>query len=132
MDLEFIICRSHSTDASLHASRADSIISFMSKGMDELRDGVRNLRARARSLRPTSRPPPSPSVRRNRSQVSPLITLCRPTRPFQAPPSPNKPEIIHPTDKSMYESITASTVSYYSNDPYFAPKKSNLSSRLHR
>nr|CDJ86842.1 unnamed protein product [Haemonchus contortus] len=48
--------RSHSVEASLHCS-SDSIMSFMSRGVGELRDGIRVLRQRARSLRPARRPP---------------------------------------------------------------------------
>ncbi|VDO64545.1 unnamed protein product, partial [Heligmosomoides polygyrus] len=48
--------RSHYTAASLQCSRSDSIMSFMSRGVGELRDGIRVLRQRARSLRPARRP----------------------------------------------------------------------------
>uniref|UniRef100_A0A1I7X8T2 Rho-GAP domain-containing protein n=1 Tax=Heterorhabditis bacteriophora TaxID=37862 RepID=A0A1I7X8T2_HETBA len=62
----FFLKTSHSTDTSLPMSRTDSIISFMSRGMGELREGVRSLRdrarVRARSLRPSFRPPLSPGV----------------------------------------------------------------------
>ncbi|CAD6190575.1 unnamed protein product [Caenorhabditis auriculariae] len=76
--------RSHSTDASFQSSRTDSIISFMSRGMDEIRDGVRSLRARARSMRPTSRPPPSPRARRSRaSQPTPSPRFAEENRSIQ-------------------------------------------------
>ncbi|KHJ96739.1 hypothetical protein OESDEN_03298 [Oesophagostomum dentatum] len=55
--------RSHSVEASLQSTRSDSIMSFMSRGVDELRGGIRLLRQRARSLRfSRSRPPSSPIV----------------------------------------------------------------------
>ncbi|WKY14280.1 hypothetical protein Q1695_000098 [Nippostrongylus brasiliensis] len=48
--------RCHSVEASLQCSRSDSIMSFMSRGVGEIRDGIRGLRQRARSLRPARRP----------------------------------------------------------------------------
>uniref|UniRef100_A0A8R1HTC9 GTPase-activating protein rrc-1 n=2 Tax=Caenorhabditis japonica TaxID=281687 RepID=A0A8R1HTC9_CAEJA len=58
--------RSHSTDAAFQSSRTDSFIQLMHTGMDQIREGMRIFRARARSMRPTSRPPPSPRTRRAR------------------------------------------------------------------
>lgn len=58
--------RSHSTDATFQSSRTDSFIQLMHTGMDQIREGMRIFRARARSMRPTSRPPPSPRTRRAR------------------------------------------------------------------
>ncbi|UMM39678.1 hypothetical protein L5515_016621 [Caenorhabditis briggsae] len=58
--------RSHSTDATFQSSRADSFMQLMHTGMDQIREGMRIFRARARSMRPTSRPPPSPRTRRAR------------------------------------------------------------------
>lgn len=58
--------RSHSTDATFQTSRADSFMQLMHTGMDQIREGMRIFRARARSMRPTSRPPPSPRTRRAR------------------------------------------------------------------
>ncbi|GMT07382.1 hypothetical protein PENTCL1PPCAC_29556, partial [Pristionchus entomophagus] len=53
--------RSQSTDA-FRARRSDSIISMITKGYGEIRDGVRTWTKRAYSLRPGSRPPPSPQL----------------------------------------------------------------------
>ncbi|KAF8354830.1 rrc-1 [Pristionchus pacificus] len=53
--------RSQSTDA-FRAGRSDSIISMITKGYGEIRDGVRTWTKRAYSLRPGSRPPPSPQL----------------------------------------------------------------------
>ncbi|CAI5455097.1 unnamed protein product [Caenorhabditis angaria] len=58
--------RSHSTDATFQSSRTDSFIQLMHNGMDQIREGMRIFRQRARSMRPTSRPPPSPRARRAR------------------------------------------------------------------
>uniref|UniRef100_A0A1I7U0F0 GTPase-activating protein rrc-1 n=1 Tax=Caenorhabditis tropicalis TaxID=1561998 RepID=A0A1I7U0F0_9PELO len=58
--------RSHSTDATFQTSRTDSFMQLMHTGMDQIREGMRIFRARARSMRPTSRPPPSPRTRRAR------------------------------------------------------------------
>ncbi|VDM58324.1 unnamed protein product [Angiostrongylus costaricensis] len=55
--------RSRSVETSLQSSRSDSLASFMSRGVGELRDGIRSLRQRARSLRPGRRPSSSPRVR---------------------------------------------------------------------
>ncbi|KAK5971772.1 hypothetical protein GCK32_013519, partial [Trichostrongylus colubriformis] len=59
--------RSYSLEASLQCSRSDSIMSFMSRGVGELRDGIRVLRQRARSLRPLRRP---------HSSVTAPVRLC--------------------------------------------------------
>ncbi|EYC15090.1 hypothetical protein Y032_0038g3626 [Ancylostoma ceylanicum] len=65
--------RSHSVEASLQSTRSDSIMSFMSRGVDELRGGIRLLRQRARSLRfSRSRPPPSPIIHLRHCSDSPF------------------------------------------------------------
>ncbi|CAI2357727.1 unnamed protein product [Caenorhabditis sp. 36 PRJEB53466] len=70
--------RSHSTDATYQSSRTDSFIQLMHTGMDQLREGMRIFRARARSMRPTSRPPPSPRTRRARFSNGSSINLQKP------------------------------------------------------
>ncbi|KJH40754.1 hypothetical protein DICVIV_13287 [Dictyocaulus viviparus] len=54
--------KSHSIETSMQTSRSDSLSSFMSRGVDELRDGIRSLRKRAQSLRPMRRSSLSPAV----------------------------------------------------------------------
>ncbi|KAJ1359719.1 Functions as a GTPase-activating protein (GAP) for ced- 10 rac-1 and CDC42 [Parelaphostrongylus tenuis] len=105
--------RSRSVETSLQSSRSDSLASFMSRGVGELRDGIRLLRQRARSLRPGRRPSSSPRFRLRQLSDStnnpgPICDeLC----------STNCPQ-------TMQDSVTFSMVSHASEDPYLTKKVS--------
>lgn len=110
--------RSQSTDA-FRAGRSDSIISMITKGYGEIRDGVRTWTKRAYSLRPGSRPPPSPQLTHlevrtgfstffwaiNKNFVKKRTVVC----PESLTPSTFK--IITNCLQRMNDSVTVSTMS---------------------
>lgn len=97
--------RSHSVEASLQCSRSDSIMSFMSRGVGELRDGIRVLRQRARSLRPARRP---------QSSFTAPVRLYSESLSSQCT---NREEYCITNVQTMQSSATASMVSHLSEDP---------------
>lgn len=112
--------RSHSTDATFQASRADSFMQLMHTGMDQIREGMRIFRARARSMRPTSRPPPSPRTRRARFSNGGLNNVQKPVEKdiLQDVPIATTEPSITPEPRIMVDShqIMTRTVSVNDSD----------------
>lgn len=112
--------RSHSTDATFQASRTDSFMQLMHTGMDQIREGMRIFRARARSMRPTSRPPPSPRTRRARFSNGGLNNVQKPAEKdiLQDVPMATTEPSITPEPRIMVDShqIMTRTVSVNDSD----------------
>ncbi|CAB3400553.1 unnamed protein product [Caenorhabditis bovis] len=123
--------RSHSTDATLQSSRTDSFIQFMHSGMDHFREGMRIFRARARSMRPTSRPPPSPRTRRARfSNGSSTSTRLSAQNCVQDVMSISNSQETTPSElKNGHSSIITRTISVSDADETSVDDSGNLRER---